>query len=119
MYTGGLPYYGSHVQIFFKSAVFFPFVLQQQLTTLDFVSYCGGALGLFLGFSVLSGVEILFYISFRCMNQKSRDNKVQDSSSLSDQNSKKILKKIINVFEKLSIHGFVNFANAKNSKFER
>jgi hypothetical protein len=72
---------GSQVLIFFKNPEFFPMVRQQQLTALDFISYCGGSLGLFLGFSVLSAVELVYYFTLRLIFKRVRSNKVECSSN--------------------------------------
>jgi hypothetical protein len=72
---------GSQVLIFFKNPEFFPMIRQQQLTALDFISYCGGSLGLFLGFSVLSAVELVYFFTLRLIFKRVRSNKVECSSN--------------------------------------
>lgn len=105
--------YGSLIQIFFKSPDFFPFTLQQQLTTLDFLSYCGGSLGLFLGFSFLSAVEVFYYFFLRVLFVNKR-GKIGPASN--EAAGKSYFKEI---FDESSIHGFKNCAEKESSKIER
>lgn len=93
--------YSSQVQILFKAAEFFPNILRQELTPLDFVSYCGGALGLFLGFSALSAVELMYYFSVRIAFDRRRKNKVSDCNDKTEKI--KLSKKVMN---NCSVHGF-------------
>lgn len=96
--------YPSLTQIFFKSSSFYPSVLKQQLTTLDFVSYCGGSLGLFLGFSFLSAAEIIYYFSLRIIFKKIESNKTVGlkAVSLKGKKNQSFVKEIV---ESSSIHG--------------
>jgi hypothetical protein len=80
--------FGSHLEVFFKSPTFFPFILKQQLTFLDFVSYCGGILGLFLGFSMISIVEFVYYFTMRALCRKTRVIRVEPIA-VDDQPSRK------------------------------
>jgi hypothetical protein len=91
------------LQVFFRNAEFFPFVLQQQLTTLDFVSYCGGSLGLFLGFSTLSAIEIVYYFTLRLMCFKKSKKKVRCADSNDPPKQQNFLGSFM---ESSSIHGF-------------
>jgi hypothetical protein len=52
--------------------------IKQQLGNLDFVSYCGGSLGLFLGFSVLSAIEIIYYFTIRLFFKRIWSKKVSN-----------------------------------------
>jgi hypothetical protein len=96
-------YYKSVLHVLFKGSEFFPFVLQQQLTTLDFVSYCGGSLGLFLGFSALSAVEIVYYLTVRWMFLKYKKRRVSSEQSEDQTKPKNYLAEFM---ENSSIHGF-------------
>jgi hypothetical protein len=90
-------------EVFFKAPSFFPFILQQQMTTLDFVGYCGGSLGLFLGFSAVSAIEIVYYLSLRIICFKRQSNKI----SSSDRNNEAVKTKnyLVEFVENSSIHG--------------
>lgn len=46
----------------FKSNGFYPTIKERQFTGIDFVSYLGGTLGLFAGFSVLTVFELFSHI---------------------------------------------------------
>ena len=51
------------MQILFKTAEAFERV--ERFTVIDFLAYCGGLLGECLGISVLSLIEIIFFITLR------------------------------------------------------
>jgi hypothetical protein len=104
MFTYSGPSYSSQIQILFKSAEFYPLVYQQQLTALDFISYCGGSLGLFLGFSVLSAVELVYYFTVRIWFKRQQRNKVT-SLQRNDGEEKKEDNYLIKVMKSSSIHG--------------
>jgi Amiloride-sensitive sodium channel len=107
--------YPSQLLVFFKSLNFYPFVLQQQLSVLDFVSYCGGSLGLFLGFSALSAIELIYFFTVKAFCIIRTRRKVKDSSSL--QLKKK--KVAVDVFKKSTIHGIKNIMNSNSPLVER
>jgi hypothetical protein len=92
--------------VLFKSAEFFPLILQQKLTTLDFVSQCGGSLGLFLGFSAVSVVELIFFFTMRlCFRMKTR-NRVQSLTRTDKSEDRaKITNYLVEVMRSSSIHG--------------
>jgi hypothetical protein len=94
--------YSNIIQVFFKNPRFYPFILQQQLTTLDFVSYCGGSLGLFLGFSTLSAIEIIYYFTLRLMCFKNSRKKVRCAESNDPPKQRNYM---ISFMESSSIHG--------------
>lgn len=70
-------YTRSRIIVFFSMQTFFPEIFQQQFTIIDFLAYSGGALGLFLGFSVISAVEIIYYFTIRIIAFKFKDRKVR------------------------------------------
>jgi hypothetical protein len=102
----------SLVKVLFESRLFFPIVLKQQLTVLDFISYCGGSLGLFLGFSLVSAVELLYFFTLRAICQRKISRKVFPFSQADNQEKDIFLE----VMENSSIHG-CNHAIAKNRHF--
>ncbi|CAO1405339.1 unnamed protein product [Diamesa serratosioi] len=57
----------SEVTFLFKENEVFTFIRKRQFTTVDFLSDCGGILGLFAGISVLSIVEVVYYFSLRIL----------------------------------------------------
>ncbi|KAL0833077.1 hypothetical protein ABMA28_001187 [Loxostege sticticalis] len=53
------------VEIFFKEPMFMAVHRSELFGVTDFLGICGGLLGLFLGFSFLSIVEIFYFLTFR------------------------------------------------------
>jgi hypothetical protein len=53
------------LKVFFKDNEFVPLKRFQLYGTVDFLANCGGLLGLFVGVSVLSIVEIFYYFILR------------------------------------------------------
>jgi hypothetical protein len=106
------------MEVLFISPQFFPFILQQQLTVIDFLSYCGGSLGLFLGFSLISAVELAYYFTLRVLCVKIQRNIVEpEESGVSDRVNQKDC--MADIMESSTIHGFNQVAKEKRSYFER
>jgi hypothetical protein len=105
------------IQIFFKSQDFFSFVLQQQLTKLDFVSYCGGSLGLFLGFSAVSAIEIVYYFTLKIICVKKQERKT--SSVEHDNEPVKNRNYLSNFLANSSVHGCNQVTMEKRYGIER
>jgi hypothetical protein len=95
--------YGSSIDIIYKYPDFFPLILQQQLTTLDFVSYCGGSLGLFLGFSLISAIEIVYYCTLRILFGSRQRMRVSPEEVSDEPEQKSYLAEAIG---SSTIHGF-------------
>ncbi|XP_045500213.1 pickpocket protein 28-like [Colias croceus] len=55
----------ARVMIFFKEAQFITSRRSELYGQTDFLANCGGLLGLFMGFSILSVAEILYFLSLR------------------------------------------------------
>jgi hypothetical protein len=106
---------GSQVLIFFKNSEFFPMILQQQLTTLDLISYCGGSLGLYLGFSVLSAVELVYYFSLRLIFKRVQSNKVECFSVAPKAHKNYLLEFVSNS----SVHGCNQISRNRRHLLER
>ncbi|XP_053686080.1 pickpocket protein 28-like [Sabethes cyaneus] len=51
----------SHLQVFLKDSQFIPIRRNELFGLTDFLANCGGLLGLFMGVSILSFVEIFYY----------------------------------------------------------
>lgn len=65
----------SAMSIFFKDTQFIATHRSELFGTTDFLANCGGLLGLFLGMSVLSLVELVYFFSLRLFcNLKMLDN---------------------------------------------
>jgi hypothetical protein len=84
---------------------------------LDFASYCGGSLGLFLGFSTLSAAEIIHYLTLRVICEKRQRNKV--SIIQTKKESKKSKSFLVEFLENSSIHGLKQIAMKKWTFLER
>lgn len=57
--------YRSSLTIFFRRPQVVTLKREEQYTYTDFMAICGGLLGLFLGISALSIVELVYYFSLR------------------------------------------------------
>ncbi|XP_018572878.2 pickpocket protein 28-like [Anoplophora glabripennis] len=55
----------SHFQVFFKSSQFITMERNELFGITDFLANFGGLLGLFIGFSMLSLIEIIYYLTLR------------------------------------------------------
>ncbi|XP_026321153.1 pickpocket protein 28 isoform X2 [Hyposmocoma kahamanoa] len=79
----------ARVMIFFKEAQFITSRRSELYGQTDFLANCGGLLGLFMGFSILSVIEILYFLTLRllCMFYRRRvaKNKASTVSPKEDQ----------------------------------
>lgn len=55
----------SQLVLYFKSNHFIPYERNELYGNIDFVANVGGLLGLFIGFSLLSFFEIIYFLSIR------------------------------------------------------
>lgn len=85
----------SVLTIFFKSTHFIPIQRSESFSKTDLVASCGGILGLFMGFSLISMAELLYYCAIRpfcmiyqCQKQKA---KIIDKKSVSVHNKVKTI----------------------------
>ena len=53
------------VTIFFENPTVFEYTREVRMTTIQYISQMGGLLGLCMGFSFISGVEILYWFTIR------------------------------------------------------
>jgi Amiloride-sensitive sodium channel len=65
----------------FKESEFYPLFRRRHFTEIDIFSFVGGLLGLFLGFSVLSMVEILYFCVIKVCFKKT--SQAYESSNMS------------------------------------
>lgn len=98
------------IEIFFEDSGFYPFILQQQLTTLDFVSYCGGYLGLFMGISLISIIEIIYFFIVKFLFTRSQSMIAPQEEVEAEKDKESYFSEVI---RNLSIHGF-NWTTIKN-----
>lgn len=72
----------SRLSIFFKEAQFLTSKRSELYGTTDFLANCGGLLGLFMGVSTLSIVEIIYFCTVRLItNLKMRYRKRKELSN--------------------------------------
>jgi hypothetical protein len=87
---------------------------------LDFVSYCGGSLGLFLGFSAISAVEIVYYFTLRLVCKRKQQKKVENFQDNSEQRETQQKTNYLKEFaDASSIHGFNQISFVKRHPIER
>jgi hypothetical protein len=109
----------SEIYVIFKESQFFPFILKQQFTVLDFVAYTGGALGLFLGFSVVSFAEIVYYFNFRPISDCKRKNKIRSENQTPKTKKSAALGFLFEFFDHSSIHGMNQIVMKRRIFIER
>lgn len=80
----------SRLSIFFKEAQFLTSKRSELYGTTDFLANCGGLLGLFMGVSTLSIVEIIYFCTVRLItNLKMRRKKRKEIKNMENENDKK------------------------------
>ncbi|KAG7312367.1 hypothetical protein JYU34_001855 [Plutella xylostella] len=72
----------ARVMIFFKEAQFITSRRSELYGQTDFLANCGGLLGLFMGFSILSVAEILYFLTLRlcCILWRRRRSKIREAN---------------------------------------
>ena len=53
------------VTFFFEAETVIEYVNEERMPVIQFISQIGGLMGLFTGFSFISGMEILYWLIFR------------------------------------------------------
>jgi hypothetical protein len=104
--------YPNKLEVLFKSSSFYPLVRQQKLKIDEFSSYCGSCFGLFLGFSVLSAVELVYFFTIRLICFKRTSNRVGNSSEIAENFASE-------AFKQSTIHGLKNCVTKRSSQFDR
>lgn len=91
----------SHLIVFFKDAQFIPVMRSELFGLTDFLANCGGLLGLFMGVSILSLVEIFYYCVIKplIMWSKSQKNKGNSVQVLMVDGQKPVIKDQINIWQ--------------------
>ncbi|KAL7012613.1 hypothetical protein ACKWTF_014955 [Chironomus riparius] len=105
----------------FRSITFFPYILRRQFTEIDFIAYTGGAFGLFLGISILSFVEIVYYSTIRIVFNWIRDRKkrmiIRDVNAIELQDTK--MSYVMFYFNISTVHGMSQIVMEHRSLIER
>lgn len=108
---------------YFKDDSFYPQIKRKYFTTIDWFSFVGGFLGLFFGFSFLSGFEIIFHILSGIFRRKSVGD--QSTNVVLNEESNRVRKfekiqQYFRIFLKNStIHGFVYVSSHKLKIYEK
>ena len=55
------------VTFFFEASTIFEYTREERMTLIQYISQIGGLLGLCLGFSFISGVEIIYWMTIRLL----------------------------------------------------
>ena len=95
----------------YKTNAFNQLVRKQQFDTLDFLSFTGGILGLFAGFSALSFIELIYWFTIRIfvLNYKKGDARIHpitDNEGTNSKASKSVLNNCRSYINESSVHGF-------------
>ena len=53
------------VTCFFETSTVFEYTREERMTLIQYISQMGGLLGLCIGFSLISGVEIIYWLTIR------------------------------------------------------
>ena len=53
------------VTFFFETSTVFEYTREERMTLIQYISQMGGLLGLCIGFSLISGVEIIYWLTIR------------------------------------------------------
>ena len=124
----------SEVFFYFKENDIFTFIRKRQFTTIDFISSCGGILGLFAGISILSIVELFYYFSIRiavnawtewkeCKVIMIKNETILEEEPNTDHKKESVLRTIKNyiifVLQESSIHGCIYIVDPLKNWFER
>ena len=91
----------SNIKIYFKKNNIISLKRSELFGLTDFLSNCGGLLGLFMGFSILSIIELLYYLSLRwiCGKKNSNDSMDDDEQSVNRTSSIKSLEMRVHLDE--------------------
>lgn len=83
------------------------FIRKKQFNELDFLSFVGGLLGLFAGFSAISFVEFIYWFTVRLLIEMCQKTKLQVHPVGSNENQQVSVKKSYfeSYFKESTIHG--------------
>jgi len=106
----------------YKNNVFNHLVRKKQFNELDFLSFVGGILGLFAGFSALSFVELIYWFTIRVFIKNCRSTRIvpYPVEENVQNNSKKLKDRdcLTSYFNESSVHGLNHvFETSKVGRF--
>ena len=73
------------IQIYFDTATYDEIELDVKVTLEGMIGLIGGTMGLLTGFSILSGVEIIYYIAMFFMSLRTSRSALRQNSSAKEQ----------------------------------
>ena len=70
------------VNFYFDKSSILQYIRQERMTKVDYISQIGGLLGLFMGISFISGIELIYWATFRLARNMDtgKSKKIQASS---------------------------------------
>ena len=70
------------VNFYFDKSSILQYIRQERMTKVDYISQIGGLLGLFLGISFISGIELIYWATVRLTRNMDtgKSKKIQASS---------------------------------------
>ena len=106
----------------YKASVFNQLIHKKQFNELDFLSFVGGILGLFAGFSALSIVELIYWFTIRMFinnfGEISKSVHPEVENSQKNSNSMKFNDSVMSYFKESSVHGLVHmFESSRIGRF--
>ena len=69
------------VNFYFDKSSILQFSRQQRLTVVDYISQMGGLLGLFIGFSFISAVELIYWLTLRMARNARNDRRYKNKTN--------------------------------------
>lgn len=116
----------------FQDNEFFSVIRKKQFSNIDFISYCGGILGLFAGISLLSIIELFYFFTIRVAGDKWKawrsckvvpfeniDSSQRNQNQAENKIAKTMKTYILKYFKESSIHGCNHSVDSTRSLLER
>ena len=72
----------ARVHFYFDKSSILQFTRQKRMTIVDYISQMGGLLGLFIGFSFISGAELIYWLTFRLARNVKMNKRIDSSPGL-------------------------------------
>lgn len=106
----------SKIDVQFKDDSFYPQIRRKYFTIIDWFSFVGGVLGLFFGFSFLSGFEIVFHA---CLGISRQNDVGLAIIARTNEITHKTVEYLQNFLRTSSIHGLKYVLDSKLRIYER
>ena len=69
------------VHFYFDKSSILQFTRQKRMTLVDYISQMGGLLGLFIGFSFISGAELIYWLTFRLAKNVKMNKRIDSGNA--------------------------------------